>query len=312
MPQDPVHAALVVARRQRGHGEVLAERPQGARGEDVRVLLRVAGVVQDLARVPVVVHLVVVPLDDRRHLRVEAAQVLVEEVVAERAAELGQRLGDLGLLLGRDVPPHAAVRQRDAGQDRAVGVDVVAAAQEEVGVQGAHVLVHAIAAELRVDAPALARDVARPQEAHPVAAADGGGAERAGDGFARAAGVVGVGEHHAVVDLLARRQVAQAGGAREVRARADQRPVPLGGPAERLRRGGLHDHAGGAVGAGPDQPRVRADVACLDTPCRLGATRQGEGRCGGRAHGGQGQRGRGGERTAQHPAAAGQRTRRTV
>jgi hypothetical protein len=40
--------------------------------------------------------LVVVPLGQHRHLRVQAAQVLVEQVVAVVAAELVERLGDLG------------------------------------------------------------------------------------------------------------------------------------------------------------------------------------------------------------------------
>ncbi len=209
------------------------------------------------------------------HLGVEPAKVLVEQVVAEVAAELGERLGDLRLLLGRDVPPGAAVGQGRGRGDRTVGVDVVAAAQEEVGVELPHRVVDPVAAEVRVDAPALPRQVPRPQEPHPVAPPYRRRTEGAGHRLTGAARVVRVGEQHAVVDLLARRQPVQPGRTGEVGARTEQRTVPAAGVAERLGGGRLDDHPGRPVGPHPHQPRVGGHIARSARPTRPSAARTG-------------------------------------
>jgi hypothetical protein len=159
---------LVLLLRMPAHRRVLEERACAARGEQRHVLLGVALVGREvLARRPVVRDLVVVPLPDLHHLAAEAAEVRVELVVAMGAAELLQRLRDLALLFGEHaVAPGAAVGELDLGEDRPVGIDGVAAVDEEVGVALAHRLVDLHAAEVVADAPALADRVARPQEAH--------------------------------------------------------------------------------------------------------------------------------------------------
>ncbi len=120
------------------HRHVFMERPAGAGREQQCVLLAVL-LAQQLrtrdrfARPPVVQHLVIVPLREDRDLGVEREHVLVEQIVFVVAAEFGERLGRLGLVLGDDVLPDLAVGHLLLGDDRAVGVDVVAAVDEEVG-----------------------------------------------------------------------------------------------------------------------------------------------------------------------------------
>src|SRR5262249_46948936 len=80
------------------------------------------------------------------------------------AAKLGERFRGLRLLLGDDVLPDAAVRQLLLGGDRAVGVDVVAVVDEEIGTVSVHHGVGAHAAARFVDAPALTGGVAPPYE----------------------------------------------------------------------------------------------------------------------------------------------------
>ena len=74
-----------------------------------------------LAWVPVVMDLVIVPYHERRDLGVEAADVRVEEVIGEGAAELVERLGDLRFRGRGEVLPEGAVGEADARRDGAVG-----------------------------------------------------------------------------------------------------------------------------------------------------------------------------------------------
>jgi hypothetical protein len=102
-------AAVDAPRRDRvaADGQELEQRPRRPLGEHVHPALGVARVVLEHEPVvPVVDHLVVVPLRDHRHRSVEAARVRVEQVVGEVAAELVERLGDLVLRLGHQVAPH--------------------------------------------------------------------------------------------------------------------------------------------------------------------------------------------------------------
>ncbi len=151
---------------------VLEERAPGARGEERHALLRVARVLEDLRGVPVVAHLVVVPERELRDLGVEAAHVLVEQVVEVVAAELVERLGDLRLGGSDEVAPHRAVVERQLGDERVVRVDRVARVDEEVRLEPPHRLVRAQTAARGVDPEALAHGVRAPGEAH---ASRGGG-----------------------------------------------------------------------------------------------------------------------------------------
>ena len=93
-------------------GGTRGTRASRARRQQRHVLHRVARVVVHLARVPVVQHLVVVPLHDPRHLGVEARGVLVEQVVEVVAAELVEGLRHLRLRRRDEVAPHRAVVER--------------------------------------------------------------------------------------------------------------------------------------------------------------------------------------------------------
>ena len=106
------------------------------------VFLEITGVV------PVVAHLVIVPEHDLGHLGVESPHVLVEQVVFVVAAELVQRLGDFRFGLGDDVLPHRAVVQFDLRGHVLVGVDGVAAVDEDIRFGAAHRVVELEAAPL--------------------------------------------------------------------------------------------------------------------------------------------------------------------
>ena len=115
----------------------------------------------------------IVPLDEERRLGGEAALVLVHQVVGEVAAELIQGLGHLGLGLGGHVLPDRAVVQRDLRLQRTVGIDLVAAVDEEIRIVTPHRLIQAIATPFRIDAPALPGLVAREGEGDGTAVARG-------------------------------------------------------------------------------------------------------------------------------------------
>ena len=177
--------------------------------------------------------------------------MLVEQVVAEVAAEVVQGLRHVVLGLGHAVLPDPAVLEPQLGHERVVGVDGVPAVQEDVGLRPAHRLVHAEPAPLRIDAVALAAGVGRPGE-DQVARLPGGGAEAAPHGLAPGPPVAQVLEGGAIEDGLARGQVAQVHLGREVgvleRGRA-RHPAHVG---ERLGGGPLEEEPRRAIGARPD------------------------------------------------------------
>ncbi len=310
----PVDASLTVP-VEGGEGEVLAERLPRPCRQHVRAPLGVALVGQDLAGIPVVDHLVVVPLHDRGHPGVEPPQGLRHQVVAEVPPVLREGLGDLRLLLGDDVAPEPAVGQFDGLRQRPVGVDGVPAEEEEVRVQPGHLVEDRVAAPVGVDAPALSGQVARPEEPHPVPAPGRGGAEGAVHRLARAAGVVRVGQHHPVVHLPAGRQPVERGRPGEVGAGTEERAAQPPGVAEGLRGGGLHPHPGRAVRAHPHQGGAGRHVTRLHPPVGPRPSRQQLRGRGARPHGGahrsprrqarQRQRRRGHQRAAQDRAPVG-------
>jgi hypothetical protein len=92
------------------------------------------------------------------------ASIPVHEIVFVVAAELGERLRRLGLVLGDHVLPDLAVSHLHLGDDRAIGVNIVAAMDEEIRAVAQHGRVGAHAAACLVDAPALAGGITRPDE----------------------------------------------------------------------------------------------------------------------------------------------------
>ena len=138
----------------------LVERAAAARRERRDVGIADA---QRHAGPPVVGDLVVVPLREHRDLGVEGAQIMVEQVVFVVAAEVGERLGDARLFFRHDVAPDLAVRELLLRSERAFGIDVVAAVDEEIRPVAPHRRIGAHAAARRIDPPAAA-GVARPDE----------------------------------------------------------------------------------------------------------------------------------------------------
>ena len=234
-----------------------------ARGERQDRLLRVAIVVGEiLRRRPVVDHLVIVPLEERRHFGVERAHVLVEKVVLPAAAVLVEALGDLLDALGDEVVPGAAVGELDPRGDRPVRVDRVAAVDEEVGRVRAHRLVGAHAAPLDVDAPALPGRVARPGETHR-ASPERGGAEVADDRLRHRSRVGEAREAHAVEDLLIACQSAEQALDGEVAARHGVDRRQRDRALERRRRRDLDQHPRRAIRTRPDHAALARHVAGL-------------------------------------------------
>ncbi len=236
---------------------------RAARDEIEQALLAIAVAVADSAAGdPVVGDLVIVPLREDRHLGVERAQVRVGEIVFVVAAELGERLGDLRLLLADHVPPRLAVRQLVLAADRAVGIDDVAAVDEEVGAVRQHGRVGAHAAAREIDAEAAAGGVARPDEGH-VLAVRRRGAEASDLRLADDRRRRQVLEADAIEDVLPRRQVLEQQLAGEVALRQHVDVRRVADVPEALGGGDLDQHPRRPVGARPHHAGVDRDVARL-------------------------------------------------
>jgi hypothetical protein len=106
----------------------------------------------------------VVPLREHRHLGIERAQIRIEQIVFVVAAEIGERPRNLRLLLCDDVLPYLSIRKSPLRWNRAIGIDVITAMDEEVGPTLQHGGVGAHSATRFVDAPTAAGGVARPDE----------------------------------------------------------------------------------------------------------------------------------------------------
>jgi hypothetical protein len=102
----------------------------------------------------------VVPLRQGWHLGIERPQISVEQIVFVIAAELGEGAGNPRLLFGDDVPPYLSIRKLALRRDRTIGIDVVAAVDEEIRPVLEHGRVGAHPAAGFVDAPAAAGGVA--------------------------------------------------------------------------------------------------------------------------------------------------------
>lgn len=221
----------------------------------------------------------VVPLVDLRHRRGERPQVLVEQVVRELSPVLGQRLGDLALLRGHQVAPDLPVGQRHRLDQRAVGVHGVTAAQEEVRPGLPHRLEDRHPAEVRGDPPALPDHVPGPDEPHvapPVPARRGG--QRPGQRLADQPVPLQALHPDPVVQPLGVRQTPQPDLAGEVTGRGQHRPTQLPRAPEVRPATHLDQHPTRPVGPGPDQRRVRGDVAALHTMGEHRAPRRAPGR----------------------------------
>jgi high-affinity nickel permease len=94
------------------------------------------------------------------YLGIERANIGVHEVVLVAGAIFGQGLGDLGLLFEHHVFPDAAIGHLLLGLDRAVGIDGVAAMDEEIRAVLQHGRIGLHAPARFVDPPALAAGIA--------------------------------------------------------------------------------------------------------------------------------------------------------
>ena len=223
----------------------------------------------------------VVPDHELRERRVEAADVVVEQVVAIVAPELGERLGHLALLFGHQVPPHAPIVEPDLGDERVVGVDRVAGVDEDVGAGLAHRVVEPHPAHPRIDAPALPDGIGAPRDRHVAKrAARRRRGERPRHRLARDAQILQALERGPVEDALAGRQALQVDAGREI-ARFERRGTDdTAGVGERFGGRVFDDEPRVAIGAAPDDRAVDVDVARSNAKCgrRPEALRRHDGR----------------------------------
>ncbi len=221
----------------------------------------VTGRVDAADRRPVVGHFVIVPLREHCHLRVEGAQVLVEQVVFIVAAKLCDAVCDLGFLRRHDIAPNVAVRQLQFRRHRAVGVDVIAGMNEEVRTVFQHGPVGAHAAAGGIDAPALACGIAGPDERNLVMHR-GRGAEMTDLGFAGEA-TRAIRETQAIEDILSWGKIFQLYFGGEIGIRQRVRRCRAKNGVEAFDGGAFHLHARRSLSAPPHHGGAGGDIARL-------------------------------------------------
>src|SRR5262245_5931637 len=205
----------------------------------------------------------VIPLDQLGYLGIEAAYVFIQQIVDVVAAELGERLGDLGLFRDDDILPERAVFEFDFCLHRIIGIDVVATVDEKIRLQTAHLVVNPHPAPLWIDAPPLACGIPTPYKGD-VAALGWCRAEMAQGWSAQDFGVSEILEKNTVEDLLSCWQIGQLDACRKV---ADGKsgwalyPSSLG---EGVRGSIFHQHAAWLVCTTPDNGRVAGHVTTGD------------------------------------------------
>ena len=207
-------------------------------------------------------HLVVVPKHHLTDFTVEAAHVLVHQVVLIRAAELVERFGGLGFRLCHEVLPDLSVVQLDFRQDGLVGVDRVAQMDEDIRLDLPHRIVEAQAAPLRVDAPTLTDRVRRPDECQVTI----GRGRRCGDetarcGSADTAEVREVLEQHAIENPLTPWKIAKNRPRSEVGTSERGRPLNAPHVVELIGGCVFDDHARRPIAAAPDDEAIRTGGA---------------------------------------------------
>jgi len=205
-----------------------------------------------------VVYFVVVPQHHLTDFAVEAAHVLVHQVVLVRAAELVECFGGLGFRLCHQVLPDLAVVQLDLRQDGLVGVNRVAQMDEDIRLDLSHRIVEAQAAPFGVDTPTLTNRVRRPDECHvTIGRGCRCGDEAARRGSADTADVPEVLEQHAIENPLTSWKIAKNRPRSEVRAAERRRPLNAPHVGEAIGGCVLDDHARRPVAAAPDDEAIR-------------------------------------------------------
>lgn len=168
--------------------------------EYVDPLFGVLVVVEHLAGVPVVDHLVVIPLHKLRHVGIEVPVVGIGEVIGVLSAILVKGLRDSAFRLGYLVAPDPSVGQGQGLGNWDIRVHRVATVDEEVGISLGHGAEDRHSADVGIDAEPLPRHVAGPDQSD-VAGRRRRGSEDAGGRLAERPVRV---ERHPVVHLRIR------------------------------------------------------------------------------------------------------------
>ena len=205
----------------------------------------------------------IVPLYEDRYFGVEGAQIIIQEIVFVRGAELVESFGDLGLFWNRDVFPSLVIRQFYLGGDNAVGIDRIAGVEQEIGTMLAHGGEGKHAAIVRIDTPALPGNVAAPDKTD-VAPVARGGSEATDHWLARKVDVREVAEFDAVENVLPRGQIFQQHLCRVVALGQRRDWRQNSGVVKRFRCGDFDDHLRWTVCTSPNNTSIDADIAGLN------------------------------------------------
>ena len=119
---------------------------------------------QNLTRVPIVEHFMIIPLSEHGDAGIEASHVGIQQVVAVVPAKLTQGLGHLGLLFGHPVFPNSAIGQPQFRHQGIVRINGVPAVDKKLRILSQHGLVGAQATATLVDAIALAASIPGPDK----------------------------------------------------------------------------------------------------------------------------------------------------
>ncbi len=203
----------------------------------------------------------VIPLPDLRDFGVEATDVLVHQVVAVVAAIIVECLGDLALGFAGDIAPHPAAFGGQLRRHRAVSVDGVAAVDKKVGQAQTHGFVDAHAANVRVDAEALANGVAAPDKTE-VAPGLRHAAQMTEPGFAGDT-ALGVFEIHAIENRLIGRQPRELDPCGEIATRIGQWRDESAWVAKQAAGVPFDHHPRRSVAAAPDHRPIAHQIAGL-------------------------------------------------
>ncbi len=206
----------------------------------------------------------VVPLRKHRHLRMEGTEIFVEPIVFVVAAKLPEGLGDGGFFLRDDVSPDLAAGQFQFRRHRAIGIDVIAGVNEEIGVVLQHGPVGPHAAQRRIDAKTLARGIARPDEGDRFPRARRS-AEMSDLRLAGDAALVQRFKLHAVENIPSGRQAIEQQFCGEIGAGQCVGRCPAKHGLEILVGRAFHPHPRRPVRPRPDHCGVGRDVARLNS-----------------------------------------------
>ena len=243
-------------------GHVLEERLSRTGREQVHVANPIPGRNgQYLPGIPVVQHLMVIPLGKHRNTGIETSDMGIQQVVTVVPAKLAQCLSHLRFFFGHPIFPESSIRKPHLGSQQIVGVDCVSAMDEELRILGQHGLVSAHATPPLINAITLTAGVARPDKMHFRARSCGRTGRHQRSSLPVTGHPLPILEAHPVEDTTTRREVPKKYFGGVIRLRTRDRSHPSLPGAERLVLRPFYDHTGCLIATAPDDCRCGLHIA---------------------------------------------------